>query len=146
MANDASKINIKNKIKVPKNILMLHIFKDSPFSIIDKKRIFNDYVDWLRHTLKIISKTDEIWGIKFHPSAKRWGENSQKIFNEFISEIFNSKIPNNFFLINKEFSNYEIFQKSKRIVTFWGTCHLESAAFGLKPIVIVGEPPEPEPV
>lgn len=136
LANDASKINIKNKIKVPKNILMLHIFKDSPFSIIDKKRIFNDYVDWLKYTLKIISKTDEIWGIKFHPSAQRWGENSQKIFNEFISEIFNSKIPNNFFLINKEFSNYEIFQKSKRIVTFWGTCHLESAAFGLKPIVI----------
>ena len=84
----------------------------------------------------MISKSDEVWGIKFHPSAHRWGENSHKIFDEFISEMFQSKIPKNFFLINKEFSNYKIFKKSKRIVTFWGTCHLESAAFGLKPIII----------
>ncbi len=136
LANDASNIKMSNKQSIPNNVLMLHIFKDSPYSIIDKKRVFSDYVDWLKFTLKVISKSDEIWGIKFHPSAYRWGEDSQKIFNEFISEIFNSKIPKNFFLINNEFSNYEIFKKTKRIVTFWGTCHLESAAFGIRPIII----------
>ncbi len=136
LANDASNLKKISKLKVPNNVLMLHIFKDSPYSIIDKNRIFKDYVDWLKFTLNVISKSDEVWGIKFHPSAHRWGENSHKIFNEFISEMFQSKIPKNFFLINKEFSNYKIFKKSKRIVTFWGTCHLESAAFGLKPIII----------
>ena len=136
LANDASNVKITNKHKIPDNVLMLHIFKDSPYSIIDKKRVFSDYVDWLKFTLKVISKSDEVWGIKFHPSAYRWGENSQKIFDEFISEIFNSKIPKNFFLINNEFSNYQIFKKTKRLVTFWGTCHLESAAFGIKPIII----------
>lgn len=136
LANDASNIRINKKHKIPDNVLMLHIFKDSPYSIIDKKRLFIDYVDWLKFTLKVISKSDEVWGIKFHPSAHRWGENSQKIFDEFINEIFNSKIPENFFLINNEFSNYEIFKKSKRIVTYWGTCHLESAAYGIKPIII----------
>ena len=113
LANDASNVKITNKHKIPDNVLMLHIFKDSPYSIIDKKRVFSDYVDWLKFTLKVISKSDEVWGIKFHPSAYRWGENSQKIFDEFISEIFNSKIPKNFFLINNEFSNYQIFKKQK---------------------------------
>ena len=97
LAKDASNVKITNKHIIPDNVLMLHIFKDSPYSIIDKKRVFSDYVDWLKFTLKVISKSDEVWGIKFHPSAYRWGENSQKIFDEFISEIFNSKIPKNFF-------------------------------------------------
>ena len=137
LANDASKTKIKiNKDKIPKNILMLHIFKDSPFGLIDKKRIFSDYVDWLNFTLKIISKSNETWGIKFHPSASRWGENSHKIFNEFINKNFNSIIPKNFILINNEFSNYEIFKNTNRLVTFWGTCHIEAASFGLKPIII----------
>ncbi|MDA9042887.1 hypothetical protein N9H38_04655, partial [Candidatus Pelagibacter sp.] len=136
LANDASNIKVKSKKKIPKNILMLHIFKDSPHNIIDNNRIFADYTDWLNYTLNIISKSNEKWGIKFHPSAHRWGENSKKIFDEFISKNFNSKIPNNFFLINNEFSNYEIFKKTKKLVTFWGTSHLESAAFGIKPIII----------
>jgi len=136
LANDASNIKVKSKKIVPKNILMLHIFKDSPYSIIDKNRIFADYTDWLNYTLNIISKSNETWGIKFHPSAHRWGENSKKIFDEYIFKNFNSKIPKNFLLINNEFSNYEIFKKTKRLVTFWGTSHLESAAFGIKPIII----------
>ena len=76
-------------------MLMLHIFKDSPYGLIDKKRIFSDYTDWLNYTLKIISESDETWGIKFHPSALRWGENSYKIFHEFIEYNFNSKLPKN---------------------------------------------------
>ena len=137
LANDASKNNgISNINKIPKNILMLHIFKDSPFSLLDKKRIFSDYTDWLNFTLKVIANSNENWGIKFHPSASRWGEDSYKIFDEFITRNFNSKLPNNFILIKNEYSNYEIFKNINRLVTFWGTCHIEAAAFGIKPIII----------
>ncbi len=136
-ANDAHQ-NIKNirNFEVPNNILMLHVFRDSSYGYLDKKRIFVDYADWLIYTLKVIENSNELWGIKFHPISKRWGENSHKIFQEFINDLFNGKLPKNFKLINDEVSNYKIMQKCKRLVTFWGTCHIESASFGLKPITI----------
>ena len=47
-----------------------------------------------------------------------------------------SRVSKNFLLINNEFSNYEICKKAKRVVTCWGTSHLEYAAFGMKAIII----------
>ena len=38
---------------------MLHIFKDSPFTNIDRNRIFADYYVWVLETLKIISQSKE---------------------------------------------------------------------------------------
>jgi hypothetical protein len=137
LANHALiKIKKKHKLELPKNILMLHIFKDSSYAYLDKKRIFVDYADWLSFTLKEIAKTDETWGIKFHPIANRWGEDSVAIFNSFIKKYFKGKVPQNFILISNEFSNYELFSNCKKLVTFWGTSHIEAACFGLKPIII----------
>ena len=51
---------------------MLHIFKDSPFTNIDRNRIFADYYVWVLETLKIISQSKEKWVIRKHPSADRW--------------------------------------------------------------------------
>lgn len=136
-ANDAfKKIKKVKNFKLPKNILMLHVFRDSSYGYLDKKRIFADYSDWLKFTLKHISESHEDWGIKFHPIAKRWGENSLKIFNEFIDEVFDGKLPKNLILINNEVSNYKIMKSCNRLVTFWGTCHIEAACYGLKPITI----------
>ncbi len=134
-ANDAHKKikNVKN-YEIPKNILMLHVFKDSSYGYLDKNRLFVDYADWLSFTLKIISNSKQTWGIKFHPIAKRWGENSHNIFQMFIDDLFEGKLPRNFKLINDEVSNYKIMQNADRLVTYWGTCHIESACFGLKPI------------
>ena len=134
-ANDAHK-NIKNvkNYLFPKNILMLHVFRDSSYGYLDKNRVFVDYADWLSFTLNVIANSNETWGIKFHPIAKRWGENSYNIFQSFIDDLFDGKLPHNFKLINDEVSNYKIMQNANRLVTYWGTCHIESACFGLKPI------------
>ena len=59
---------IKNKQKYPlikkENVLMLHIFKDSPFENIDRDRIFSDYYNWVLETLKILKYSKENWVIR----------------------------------------------------------------------------------
>jgi len=118
------------------NILFLHIFRDSPFNIIDTSRIFIDYYDWVFNTLKILKNSKEDWIIKFHPNNKRWGENQKEILDIIIKKIFDDKIPKNILLDIKEISNLELLKKAKKIITFSGTVHLESACFGIKPITI----------
>lgn len=127
--------NVKRyKIK-EKNFIFLHIFKDSPFNVIDKKRIFDDYFHWFIETIKIINHSDEKWYIKFHPSYKLWGENQKKIIN-FLLKKNNIILNKNITIQNKKLSNYDIFKNAKRVVTFSGTPHLEIASFGIKPIII----------
>ena len=129
-ARIASKI--KNKyIEYPKNVILLHIFKDSPFNVIDKKRIFFDYFDWIKKTIDILSLSEEKWAIRLHPNYKRWGEDQKKV----LKNILNKKIKN-FFIDDKLISNNQMFKKVKRVVTFSGTSHLEASCFGIKPIVI----------
>lgn len=133
-ANVAAKIS--NKINIyPKNVILLHIFKDSPFNIIDKKRIFTDYFDWVNSTLKILVESGERWSIRLHPNSKRWGENQKLIIKMLLSKHPNLLKKN--LLIDKNLvsSNY-LFKNVKRIVTFSGTSHVEAACAGIKPIVI----------
>jgi hypothetical protein len=132
----AKNIKIANNYVFPKNIIMLHIFKDSPFNIIDRSRVFSDYIDWIQSTLKIIKDSNEEWLIRPHPSYKKWGEDSSKIFNTIYCNVFNKKKPNNIKFSTAKFSNLELLKKAKRIVTFSGTVHLESACLGVRPIVI----------
>jgi hypothetical protein len=132
----AKNIKISNNYVFPKNIIMLHVFRDSPFNIIDRTRVFSDYIDWIQSTLKIIKYSNEEWLIRPHPSCKRWGEDSSKIFNTIYSDVFNKKKPNNIKFSTEEFPNLELLKKAKRIVTFSGTVHLESACLGIRPIVI----------
>lgn len=132
-ANLASKLN--NKLKeYPKNVILLHIFKDSPFNYIDKNKIFFDYFEWIYETLKIISTSKEKWSIRFHPNAKRWGESQTIILNNIIS-LF--KFQNKNLTIDSNLvSNSFVFSNVKRVVTFSGTSHLEASCYGIKPIMI----------
>jgi hypothetical protein len=118
------------------NIILLHIFRDSPFNLIDRKRIFSDYIDWIKNTLAIIKDSKEQWIIKPHPNFKRWGEDSFKVYQQIYKDIFGKNKLNNVKYLNDRISNIELLKKAKRIVTFAGTVHLEAACFGIKPIVI----------
>ena len=126
---------IKNKInKYPKNVILLHIFKDSPFNFIDQNRIFYDYFEWISCTLKILEKSNEKWALRIHPNAKRWGENQILILKNLINK--NLKNKRNIIIDNNLVSNNFVFSNSKRIVTYSGTSHLESSCYGIKPIMI----------
>jgi hypothetical protein len=121
--------------KFIKNVIFLHIFKDSPFNIIDRSRIFIDYSEWFIETLKIIKDSKEIWMIKIHPSSYRWLENKNNEIKKIIKKIYKNQFLN-IELIQNELANLDIFKNCNRLVTFSGTCHLEVACHGVKPITI----------
>jgi len=118
------------------NIIMLHIFRDSPFNSLDKKRIFFDYYDWILNTLRILKDTGEYWTFKEHPSAYRWGEDSYKTFQSLYNEVYGNKICNHIKYVKSSASNRLVFKNVRRMITYSGTSHLEAACFGVKPIVI----------
>ena len=123
---------INKKIKIPQNVIFLHIFQDSPYNVIDKNRIFVDYIDWFLITLNIIKQSNESWIIRIHPGSSRWGEN----LKFFIKNEIKKTKANNIILLESDISNNQIFKIAKRIITFSGTSHLEAACFGIKPIII----------
>lgn len=127
-----SESKLKNKFK---NIIMLHIFNDSPFNYIDKNRIFFDYFEWIIETLKIISQSNENWLIKIHPNSNRWGENSKKLINEIILKYYTGD-KNKIKIIFNEFSNISLIKHCQKLVTFNGTSAIEFACNGKKPIII----------
>ena len=132
--------NIKNKKKInfqeKENVIMLHIFKDSPFTNIDRSRIFADYYSWVYNTLKIVSKSDEKWIIRKHPSADKWGENQAEIIRNLLIDIFKNQVPKNIIFENNVKSNLIQFKLTNKLVTFSGNSHLEASCFGIKPIII----------
>jgi hypothetical protein len=115
------------------NVIMLPVLKDSHFIYIDKNRIFIDCIDWLKYTLKVIENSKEKWIIKSHPSMREWGEDTKKIIDLILKNNCN-----NFKNIKyvEDISNREVFSNAKRIVTFNGTCQIESGCEGIKPIAI----------
>jgi len=118
------------------NIIFLHVFKDSPFNVIDRQRIFVDYFDWIKSTLENIKYSKENWLLRLHPSHERWGEDQRKIINKLIKNTFKVCVPNNIFIEEKQSSNIDLFKNAKKIITFNGTVEVEAACFGIKPIVI----------
>ena len=133
----ASKSLDKFKTQNYKNIIMLHIFKDSPFNYIDRERIFSDYYEWVEKTLEILCDSDEKWIVRTHPNAKRWGENSEKIFQLIYNKVcLKMRKKPNIILDKKKISNLDIFKSANKIVTFSGTPHIEAVCFGSKPIII----------
>ena len=119
------------------NLILLHIFRDSPFNAIDKTRIFADYVDWVKSSLEILAGSSENWAIKLHPSAERWGENQSTWLEAIEHELLGdySRLSN-VTTYDGSFSNLALLRGAKRVVTFGGTAHLEAACFGVRPIVI----------
>ena len=122
--------------QTPRNIIMMHIFRDSPFNYIDRNRVFSDYIEWISYTLKVISNSREEWLLKTHPSANRWGENQAVWLKEIIKTFLPGGLSNNVILSDGDYSNIDLFQHAKRFVTYSGTAHLEAACSGIKPIVI----------
>ncbi len=131
----AAKIKNKNPSSI-QNVIFLHIFRDSPFADIDRTRIFEDYISWINFTLEIIKQSNENWLLRLHPSYKRWGEDQNVTLNKIFLKKFGKKLPKNIKLEDNINSNYEIFKKAKRVITFNGTSHLEAACFGIKPVII----------
>jgi hypothetical protein len=138
--NSISKI--KNKFRLFKNdqsynVIFLHVFRDSPYSDIDKSRIFFGYHDWFWETLKILKDSDENWIIRTHPSMYKWGENSNIIVEKFIKKAFNNNIiPANIKIQDKLTSNFFLLKNAKKIITYSGNVHIEAACLGRKPICI----------
>jgi hypothetical protein len=120
-----------------KNILMMHIFNDSPFNFIDRKRIFSDYYHWIEETLKILCESKVTWIARPHPGAKKWGENSKFIYNKILKKVqkVTGKKPNIIYDESK-ISNIDLLKNADKILTFSGTSHIEAACFGIKPIII----------
>ena len=114
-----------------KNVIMLHVFKDSPFNVIDQSRIFSDYIHWIKSTIKIIKESNEKWLLRIHPNASSWGENQNQIIDKLLD-----RDCNNIIIEKNKISNLELFKKVNRVVTYSGTSHLEAGIFGIKPIVI----------
>ena len=138
-ANYSTNKNRNLKVEGTFNLVLLHIFKDSPYNVIDRKRILADYFHWINETLKIIKDSNEIWYFKMHPAAKKWGEDQVKVFNYLLKKIYKKK-PKNIVLIKDEYSNLRLISSAKKIITFHGTAHVESICLGKKPIVIQRSP------
>lgn len=136
-ANFAS-LNSNSKIKYRNfNTIFLHVFRDSPFNVIDKKRIFVDYFEWFEKTLTIIKDSKEIWLVRLHPSHRRWGENQEKTLKSFFKKIVYKNNFKNIIICNQKISNNYLIQKSNKILTFSGSVQLEAACFGKKAITIM---------
>ena len=136
-ANFAS-LNSNSKIKYRKfNTIFLHVFRDSPFNVIDNKRIFVDYFEWFEKTLQIIKNSKEIWLVRFHPSHRRWGENQEKTLKSFFKKIFDKNNFKNIIMCNQKISNNYLIKNSNKILTFSGSVQLEAACFGKKAITIM---------
>lgn len=132
----AAKIKSNARSNLQENVIFLHVFKDSPFAIIDKNRIFFDYYHWIIETIKIIKESDEIWSLRIHPNSKVWGENSAVILKNIERRYFNGSFPKNIKIDNKYHSNLKVFNNMKRCVTFSGTSSIEASCYGIKPILI----------
>ena len=120
-----------NKIK---NIIMLHIFRDSPFINLDKKRIFLNYINWVDETINIIKNSSEIWHFKIHPNSKRWGENPLT----FLEKLIKKHNAKNVRILKT--GNIGLMKNLKKIVTFSGSVTEEAISLGIKPIIISNTP------
>lgn len=132
--NSSYKKNKKFPSPEKTNVVMLHVFRDSPFNFIDKNKIFIDYYDWILGTIKILNKSEERWYLKIHPSAKRWGENSINVINDLLNS-HKIKLKTNI-VIDNDLSNSFFFENLNKLITFSGTSGIESMAYGIKPITI----------
>ena len=136
IASKKQNINKKKDAKFFRNVIFLHIFRDSPFDTIDRKRIFFDYSQWVTDTLNILKHSKEEWLLREHPAAKRWGENSREILQRVLDKNFSGKFPQNVQYSSKKISNIDQFKNAKRVVTYSGNAHLEAGCFGIKPIIL----------
>ena len=136
IAGRISDKSVSNHQTAPNQVFM-HVFRDSPFNIIVKSRIYADYVEWVTETIRIIAESDEEWCIRPHPSSVYWGENQETWLESIFSKVFGGSFrPDNIRYAEGKQSNIEVLERCKRVITFSGTIALEASCWGVKPITI----------
>jgi hypothetical protein len=121
----------------PRNIVFLHVFRDSPFNRLETSRVFIDYIDWLTATLRIIKDSKETWLLKTHPVSIRWGENQHTWLKAIGKLVFQGAgWPTHISISDSEYSNVDLLEHARRVVTFNGTAHIEAACWGIRPISV----------
>lgn len=125
------------KLDYPRKVVMLHVFRDSPFFSTDSERIFNDYFDWFAATLKYISISSCKWVVRTHPSSRDWGEDQIDVIDA-ACKFLGIALPVNLIIDNGMVSNEYIFRNCDVIVTYQGSATIEALAFGKKIISIAG--------
>ncbi|MCP9787677.1 hypothetical protein KBY99_01630 [Cyanobium sp. Maggiore-St4-Cus] len=124
------------------NVVFLHVFRDSPFNYIDQNRVFADYMEWFRQSLRIIAASNESWSVRVHPSSLRWGENPRELISAILKSLDMRSVPANINIEYEPGSNLEVFKSARRIVTYAGTSALEACCYGRRPITISMTTPE----
>lgn len=118
------------------NVVFLHVFRDTPFNSLYKNRLFFEYLDWLKNTIKISVAAQIPIVLKTHPSAVLWGEEQLAWVSKVVNSI-DQKDINKYLTIDTEKSNNDaIFTFAKNVITYGGNVKYEYASFGKKPIVI----------
>lgn len=125
------------QFEYPRHVVMLHVFRDSPFFSLDPDRIFNDYFQWFAVTLKHISESNDKWVVRLHPSALDWGEDQIDVINASLKYLGIS-MPDNLMIDMGVVSNEYVFNHCDVIVTYQGSAVVEALAFGKKIISIAG--------
>ena len=127
---------LNSKLKKYDHVVYCHSFIDG--SLWFGNDGFSNLQDWLEFTLKELKKNNAKAIIKAHPNFYRKiysevGKKDQKIFKK-ITDKYKSE---NFLIINKPISNYELMKKlSKKtiLISHHGTSLLEGASIGFKTI------------
>lgn len=116
--------NINISIEKFDGVIFLHDFFDSPH--IYKDLIFNDFYEWVNHTLSLISEYGLNIAVKPHPNQI---SDSKKIL-----DILKSKYKNIVWL-DSDISNIAIFNSEIKFgISVYGTILHELAYFGINPI------------
>ena len=144
---DYSHSEIFKKLEINSNkkigIIFSHILYDLIYAY--GEDVYNNYFDWLGHTLKIVSKLNNTqWLLKVHPSNLWRNELNGQLFGKYEEEraieiFLKNKLPKNIKLISHEtdISTFELMKISDLGVTVRGTTAVEMATMG-KMVITAG--------
>lgn len=143
---DSSKTFSKNKLvnnyksfKEPKKVLFLHSFRDASglnFPDNTNELFFPTYFQWADAAFRLISKQQENWIIKPHPSQGHY-PNDNEILDFLLTKHGIDKG-----IVNSEFSTPYALENKWLIYTCSGTIAQEAACFGFKAHTVSGRIPD----
>lgn len=111
--------------------VLAHAFSDAPH--VGGKLAFDDYYDWLRHTLRQLSSNRDLnVFVKPHPSSYMWGENGG------VEMLLQELGTTNIHVTPSDFSTLSIKSIADYVVTARGTAGLEFSGLGI-PAITCGE-------
>lgn len=133
------KLNLNPKKKTA--VIFSHIMYDATFFY--GESIFKNYKLWLKETLKLAEKNENInWLLKIHP-ANKWRneieQNDHKTLEEDLVDDLYKKLPKNMFVLkpDSDISTYSLFSFIDYGLTVRGTVGCELSCFGI-PVFTAG--------